>query len=120
MTRHRSKIVIRKLGKPRKVSLRNGRTFYAKYKRVKISSLLNNVKIKWTYRQRGRRIGQQQRGKIRKENLFKKGFSLTKRVAKSTIRRGLTKIAVKKTLTLYKKGVEKIKNEKICMPNTMI
>lgn len=46
---------------PKKVTLPNGRNFYAKYKRVKRDSLPDNVTIKYTYKRRtGRR---RQRGK---------------------------------------------------------
>ena len=59
--RHRNNIVMIKLAMPKKVTLPNGRTFYAKYKRVKRDSLPDNVTIKYTYKRRtGRR---RQRGK---------------------------------------------------------
>lgn len=45
MRRYRKEIVIKKLDRQKKVILPNGRTFYVKYKRVRISSLPNNVKI---------------------------------------------------------------------------
>lgn len=59
MIRYRNNIIIRKLDRPKKVNLPNGRTFYAKYKRVRISSLPSKVKMKGTYRPRGTRVRRQ-------------------------------------------------------------
>ena len=42
-------IVTRKLDRSKEVTLSNDRTFYAKYKRVRINSPPNNVKIKRRY-----------------------------------------------------------------------
>ena len=41
-----------KLSKPKKVTLPNGRTFYAKHKRVNRNALPNNVTIKRTNKRR--------------------------------------------------------------------
>ena len=41
-----------KLTKPKKVTLPNGRTFYAKHKRVNRNALPNNVTIKRMYKRR--------------------------------------------------------------------
>ena len=108
MIRYRNNIIIRKLDRPKKVNLPNGRTFYAKYKRVRISSLPSKVKIKRTYRQRGARVRRQQVRRIRIENLLKKGFNLAKQAA----RRNLAKMAVKNPPNFYKQGCGKFKNEK--------
>ena len=53
--RHRNNIVMVKLAMPRKVTLPNGRVFYAKYIRVKRNALPNNVSIKSTCKRRARR-----------------------------------------------------------------
>ena len=49
MRRYRNEIVIKKLDREKNVILSNGITFYVKYKRVRISSLPNNVKIRKAY-----------------------------------------------------------------------
>lgn len=108
MKRHRDNIVMGKLDTPKKVTFSSGRTFYAKYKIVIIDSLPDNVIIKRRHRRRGRR------NKLKKwcglKGILKKGFDLVKRVAKSKVRRSLTKIA---TENLSKKCVDKIKNKNL-------
>ena len=44
--RRQNNYVMRKLGTPKKVTLPNGRTFYAKYQRVRRSQLPPNVIMK--------------------------------------------------------------------------
>ena len=64
--RRKNNYVMRRLNTPKKVTLPNGITFYAKYQRVHRSQLPPNVIMKRTYRIRGaprRRI----RRPIRKE-----------------------------------------------------
>ena len=50
MVRRRSNIVMVKRGAPKKVTLPNGRVFYAKYKRVTTQSLPAGVRIARTYK----------------------------------------------------------------------
>ena len=45
----KNNIIMVKLDVPRKVTLPNGRTLYAKYKRVKWRSLPANIRIIYTY-----------------------------------------------------------------------
>ena len=93
--RHRNNIVMIKLAMPKKVTLPNGRTFYAKYKRVKGDSLPDNVTIKYTYKRRtGRR---RQRGK-RLNTFLEKWLQIVKK---------------KKSLKVYKKSVSKVKNKRL-------
>ena len=53
--RHRNNIAMVKPTKPRKITLRNGRIFYAKYKRVKRDALPDKVTIRHRYKRRARR-----------------------------------------------------------------
>ena len=108
MIRYRNNTIIRKLDRPKKVNLPNGRKFDAKYKRKRISSLPSKVKIKRTYRQRGATVRRQQVRRIRIENLLKKGFNLAKQAA----RKNLAKMAVENPTNFYKQGSGKFKNEK--------
>ena len=41
----RGNIILRKRAVPKKVTLPKGRTFYARYKRIKRSNLLPNVRV---------------------------------------------------------------------------
>ena len=95
-----------KLDTPKRVTIPNGRVFYAKYKRVKRSELLPNTILRRHYRQRalprGRRriVAQQGRGI----------FSTLKKIAKSLIERKLAKKALSYTSHVYNYGVTKINN----------
>ena len=94
MKRFKNNILMRELNRPKKVTLLNGRTFYAKYKRVRINLLLNNMRI--TRRYRRREIGKQ--GKEIK-NVLKRRLSL----AQTKVRKSLAKITIKNAPTLYNK-----------------
>ena len=48
----RDRIVMVKWQTPKKVTLTNGRTFYARYKWATCSDLLANVRLKQPYKQR--------------------------------------------------------------------
>ena len=52
VAKHRNNIVLIKMDNPKKVTLPNGRTFYAKYKRVSQQYLPGSTKIQRTYRGR--------------------------------------------------------------------
>ena len=48
----RDRIVMVKQQAPKKVTLPNGRTFYARYKQATHADLLTNVHLEWLYKQR--------------------------------------------------------------------
>ena len=67
--RRKNNYVMRQLDTPKRVTLPNGRVFYAKYKRVKRSELPPNIILRRNYRQRAaprgrrrRRVAQKGRG----------------------------------------------------------
>lgn len=74
MRRYWNEIVIKKLDRQKKLILPNGRTFYVKYKRVRISSLPNNVKIIKAYWRSGRRIRRQQGDRRKIGHLLEKSI----------------------------------------------
>ena len=82
--------------------LPNAGTFYGKYKRVRINSLPNNVRIKLRYRREGRRNGRRQLGRGIKD-ILKKRVILAKRAAKSKFGKSLAKMAIENVAILYKK-----------------
>ena len=77
----RDRIVTVKWQTPKKVTLPNGRTFYARYKRATCTDLLANVRLEWPYKQRaapkGRHCWVRQGGRG-----FKSAFGKLKRFAK--------------------------------------
>lgn len=52
MKKHKCNIVMVNVNAPKKVILPKGKTFYAKYKRVRINLLPNNIKLRQRYRRR--------------------------------------------------------------------
>ena len=85
----------------KRVTLPNGRTFYAKYKRTTRAELPANVHLQRSYKQRAapkgsrrRRVAVGQRGRGFKsafKNVFKKGFNIAKKVAKNKSVRNIAK-----------------------------
>ena len=59
--RRKNSYVMRRLDTPKKVTLSNGRTFYAKYQRVPRSQLPPNVIMKRRYRRRSAPKGRRRR-----------------------------------------------------------
>ena len=105
--RRKSNYVMRKLDTPKRVTLPNGRVFYAKYKRKKRSELPPNIILRRNYRQRAaprgrrRRVAQQGRGM----------FSTLKKIAKNPIVRKLAKKGLSYAPQVYNYGVSKINNK---------
>ena len=94
---------MRRLDAPKRVTLPNGRVFYAKCKHVKRSEFLSNVPLRQTYRQkagpRGWKRGQQGRG----------FFDTIKKIAKNPTLRKIANKGLRYALKLYNYGVGKIK-----------
>ena len=98
---------MRKLDTPKRVTLTNGRVFYAKYKPVKCSELPPNIILRRNYRQRAaprgrrRRVVQQGRGI----------FSTLKKIAKNPVVWKLRKKGLSYVPQLYNYGISKINNK---------
>ena len=108
--------VMKKLDSPKRVTLSDGRTFVARFRRAKRSELPNNILMKRTYRNnfakgaRKRRTGGR-RG--RKRQSGKGIFSILKKVAKNPILRDIARTGAKYLPGLYQGGVNKIKNKNL-------
>ena len=108
--RRKNNYVMRKLDVPKRVTLPNGRTFIARYKRVSRSQLPANVILRRTYRQRAAPRGRRRR----KRRQGGRGlFSFIKKVAKNPVVRSLAKKGVQHLPTLYNAATSRIKNDKI-------
>ena len=76
-----------KLNIPKRVTLPNGRTFIARYKRIKRSELLPNIVMRRTYTQRAA-----QRGRRRKRKQQGQGiFDFVKKVARNPLVKSIAK-----------------------------
>ena len=95
--------VLVKLNVSKRVTLPNGRTFIARYKRMKRSELLSNIVMKRTYTQRA-----VQRGRRRKRKQQGQGiFDFVKKVARNP----LVKSIAKKGLGVYHNLTKRVKNK---------
>ena len=108
--RRKNNYVMRKLDVPKRVTLPNGRTFIARYKRVSRSQLPANVILRRTYRQRAAPRGRRRR---KRRQGGRSLFSFIKKVAKNPVVRSLAKKGVHYLPTLYNAATCRIKNDKI-------
>ena len=123
MKGRRNRIIMVKRQNPKRVTLPNGRTFYAKYKRTTRAELPANVHLQRAYKQRaapkGRRrrrvaVGQPGRGfKSAFQNVFKKGFNIAKKVAKNKAVRNIAKAIISEAPAALEGLTKKVKNKKI-------
>ena len=120
MKERRNRIIMVKRQNPKRVTLPNGRTFYAKYKRATRAELPANVHLQRAYRQRaapkGRRrrraVGQHGRGfKSAFKNVFKKGFNIAKKVAKNKSVRNIAKAIISEAPTALEGLTKKVNNK---------
>ena len=103
-----------KLNVPKRVTLPNGRTFVARYKRISRDDLPLNIRMRRTYRQRaaprGRRRRQRGQGILK---FLKKGYRLGKKAIKSRLGRKISKAIISEIPDAIEKLSGRIKNKKI-------
>ena len=118
--------MLRRLARPRQVTLPNGRTYLARYERVNRASLyLTNARIKRTYRQKTgprrqrkpRKKQQEGSGYIDSQNIIR-GIDLGKRAANTGIDLGkraanteVGRMIVDDVVSLIPKGYKALKNK---------
>ena len=101
---------------PKRVTLPNGRTFYARYKGVTRADLPANVRPERPYRQRasprGRRRHVRQGGRSFK-SAFKKAFNFAKIVSKNKAVRNIGRAIISKAPGAIENLSKKVKNKKL-------
>ena len=118
MTQRRNRIVMIKRANPKKVTLPNGRKFYARYKRVTRDALPANVHLVRPYKQRaapkGRRrrraVGQRGRGF---KSFFKKGLSFAKKAFNNKSVRNIAKALINEAPAAVEAAGRKVNNKKL-------
>ena len=104
---------MRRIDTPKKVTLPNGTTFYAKYAGVPRSQLPNNVILKRKYKRRA--VSKGRRRAIRKGQRGRNFLSSLKKNSQKSIsktnRKNCSKKAVNYAPQLYNLGTSKIKNK---------
>ena len=107
---------MKRLETPKRVTLGDGRTFVARFKRAKRSELPNNIVMKRTYKNnfaKGSRRKKTGGRRARKKQTGKGFFSVLRKVVKNPIFKDIVKTGAKYIPGLYQGGVKKIKNKKL-------
>ena len=117
MKERRNRIIMVKRQIPKKVTLPNGRMFYAKYKRTTRAELPANVHLQRPYKQRAaprgrrrRRGGQRGRGF---KSAIKKAFNFAKKAAKNKSVRNIGRALLNEVPTALDGLTKKVKNKKL-------
>ena len=109
-------IIIVKRQNPKRVTLPNSRTFYARYKRTTIAELTANVRLERPYRQRaaprGGRRRERQGGRGFK-SAFKKVFNFAKKVSKNKAVRNIGRAIMSEAPGVIENSSKKVKNKKL-------
>ena len=112
--RRKRNYAMEKLNVPKRVTLPNGRTFVARYKRISRDDLPLNIRMRRTYRQRaaprGRRRRQRGQGILK---FLKKGYRLGKKAIKSRLGRKISKALISEIPDAIEKLSGRVKNKKI-------
>ena len=118
MRERRNRIIMVKRQNPKRVTLPNGRTFYAKYKRTTRAELPANVVLRRGYKQRaaprGRRrtVAGRQRGRGFK-SFFKKAFNFGKKAAKNKTVRNIARTLLNEAPGAVEALSKKVNNKKL-------
>ena len=108
--------VMKKLDVPKRVTLPNGRTFTARFRRATRAELPNNITMRRTYRNnfaRGARRVPTGRRRRRPAQSGRGLFSFMKKVVKNPILRDIARTGAKYLPGLYKGATTKIKNKNL-------
>ena len=115
MTR-RDRIIMVKRANPKRVTLPNGRTFYARYKRATRAELPSNVRLERPNKQRaaprgrGRRVRQGGRGF---KSAIKKVLNFAKKVGKNKAFRNISRAVINEAPAAIENLSKKVKNKRL-------
>ena len=102
---------------PKKVTLPNGRTFYAKYKRTTRAELPANLHLQRGYRQRASPCGQRraavQQGGRDFKNAFNKVLNFAKKAAKNKTVTNIGRAIISEASGALESLSKKVKNKKL-------
>ena len=103
--RRKRNYAMMKLNVPKRVTLPNGRTFVARYKRISRGELPPNIVMRRTYRQRAAPRGRRHRQKGRGI------FDFIKKAAKNPLVRSIAKKGLEYAPGLYRNLTKRVKNK---------
>ena len=96
-----------KLNVPKRVTLPNGRTFVARYKRISRDDLPLNIIMRRTYRQRAAPRGRRRRPRQQGQGIF----DFLKKAAKNPLVRTLAKKGLEYAPGIYHNLIKRVKNK---------
>ena len=111
----RDRIIMVRRENPKLVTLPNGRTFFARYRRATRTKLTANVRLERPYRQRAaprvrrRRVRQGGRGY---KSAFKKAFNFAKTISKNKAVRNIGRAIISQAPGALEGLSKKVKNKK--------
>ena len=112
----RDRIIMVRRENPKRVTLPNGRTFLARYRRATRAELPANVRLNRPYRRRaasrGRRRRVRQGGRGFK-NAFKKAFNFAKKISKNKAVRNIGRAIISEAPGALEGLSKKVKNKKL-------
>ena len=124
----RNRIIMIKRARPKRVTLPDGRTFLARYRRATRDDLPPNIDLPRVYKQRAAPKGRRRRNRYRERqraalrrraqsgrgigSFIKKSFRLGKRALNSRLGKRLARAAISEVPDVLEKLSEKVKNKR--------
>ena len=105
--RRKRNYAMEKLNVPKRVTLPNGRTLVARYKRISRDDLPLNIRMRRTYRQRAAPRGRRRRRRQRGQGIF----SFIKKAAKNPLVRSIAKKGLEYAPGIYHNLTKRVKNK---------
>ena len=125
----RNRIIMIKRARPKRVTLPDGRTFLARYRRATRDDLPLNIDLPRVYKQRAAPKGRRRRNRYRERqraalrrraqrgrgigSFIKKSFRLGKRALNSRLGKRLARAAISEVPDVLEKLSEKVKNKRL-------
>ena len=125
----RNRIIMIKTARPKRVTLPDGRTFLARYRRATRDDLPPNIDLPRVYKQRAAPKGRRRRNRYRERqraalrrraqrgrgigSFIKKSFRLGKRALNSRLGKRLARAAISEVPDVLEKLSEKVKNKRL-------
>ena len=104
---------MKKLDVPKRVTLPNGRTFTARFRRATRAELPNNITMRRTYRNNFAKGTRRRPARRRRAQSGQGLFSFIKKVAKNPILKDIARTGAKYLPGLYQGATNKIKNKNL-------
>ena len=106
--RHKKNYAMVKLQVPKRVTLPNGRTFVARYKRIRRGELPPNIVMRRTYTQRAAPRGRRRRRRAQQGQGI---FDFVKKVARNPLVRSIAKKGLEYAPGVYHNLTKRVKNK---------